>query len=72
MRKVKILDWDKTKIEDGRYTKKEIGEGLFHGWGCDYEEFESGPGNFATAIIEKFDGEVLNHPVELIRFTGDV
>ena len=68
MRKVKILDWDRFNREDGRFAKKEIGEGLFHGWGCDYEEFEAGPGNYSTAIIEKADGEVLNHPVELIRF----
>ena len=41
----------------------------FHGWGSDYDEFESGPASFSTAIVEFADGSVDNVHVRLIRFT---
>lgn len=34
-------------------------EGYFHRWGCNYEEFETGPGNYSVAIVELPDGEVV-------------
>jgi hypothetical protein len=71
-RPVIILDWDRAKTEQGSYLKKEIGDGTFHKWGSDYEEFESGAGSYSTAIIEKADGSILNHPVELIKFTDEL
>jgi hypothetical protein len=43
-------------------------DGVFHCFGCDYEEFETGPGNFSTAIIETKDGKLHNIPVELVEF----
>jgi hypothetical protein len=43
-------------------------EATFHSWGCNFEEFEGGPGNFSTAIVERDDGTVENVPVENIRF----
>ena len=43
-------------------------EGKFHGWGSDYEEFESGPGNYTVAIVELPDGKVETVPPYLIRF----
>jgi len=47
----------------GRYYKKGVYhtffEGYFHGWGCNYEEFETGPGNYSVAIVELPDGEVV-------------
>jgi len=46
----------------------EIGEAIFHEWGCDYTEFESGPGNYSTAIIEFDDGSIENIEVKLIKF----
>ncbi len=48
--------------------KTEIGEGNFHQFGTDYEEFETGAGNFSTAIVERDDGTVINVPVENIQF----
>jgi len=33
--------------------------GIFHCWGQDYEEFQSGPGNYTVAIIELKDGRVV-------------
>lgn len=32
--------------------------GRFHGWGTDYEEFESGHGNYTVAIVELKDGTI--------------
>jgi len=40
----------------------------FHTWSVDYEEFESGPGNFAAAIIELDNGEIYVVPAGSIRF----
>jgi len=47
--------------------------GFFHEFGCNYEEFESGAGNFSTAIVEMKDGTIKNISVELIQFmrSGD-
>lgn len=43
-------------------------KGLFHCWGTDYEEFETGPGCFSTAIIEMDDGSIVNCPAEFVKF----
>ena len=42
--------------------------GYFHQWGVNYEEFETGPGNFTTAIIETFGGAVVSCPAETVEF----
>ena len=52
--------------------KVKEGEAKFHQFGCNFEEFESGAGNFSTAIIELEDGTVKNIPVELIKFLDTV
>lgn len=52
----------------GVYEKELIGEATFHSWGVEHEEYDSGPGNLSTAIIELDDGTVVNHPVEQIQF----
>lgn len=44
------------------------GEAVFHQWGSDYEEFDTGAGNYSTAIIELPDGEVKNIPADHIKF----
>ena len=54
-----------------------IGEGLFQGWGLDFESFllsniETGHGNLSTAIIKTEDGKVINVPVENIQFIDKV
>lgn len=43
-------------------------EGLFHEWGVNYEEFETGPGNFTVAIVELEDGTVDTFPAHQIKF----
>jgi hypothetical protein len=45
-----------------------FGNGTFHGFGVDYQEFESGAGNFSIAIVEKENGEVIKVDVEHIEF----
>lgn len=53
-----------------RYYKGEYHEvkGWFHGWGADYEEFETGPGNLTLAIIEQEDGSVVTCPPDTVQF----
>lgn len=41
----------------------------FHGWGNDYQEFETGPGNYTIAIIELADGRIITTTPELVEFT---
>ena len=54
-----------TSYKDG---KAEDVFGYFHQWGVNYEEFETGPGNFTTAIIETFGGAVVSCPAETVEF----
>ena len=67
MRKVVVYEYK--KIKDGStFEKVVVGKGLFHKFGTDYEEFESGPGNYSTAIVEMPDGSVRNVSIDLIIF----
>lgn len=50
------------------YVLEPAGEALFHQFGVNYEEFENGPGNYTTAVIEWPDGRVENVPVEHVQF----
>jgi hypothetical protein len=68
MRKVIFYRWERIKDNPSKFEKIIDGSGLFHQWGCDYEEFESGPGNFSTAIIELPDGSIKNIYAEMIEF----
>lgn len=49
-----------SKLVEGTncWEKDFTNAGLFHQWGCSYEEFESGAGNFTVAIIELPDGTI--------------
>lgn len=61
MRKVATQRWDGTGwVDDVTAT--------FHQFGVSYEEFESGPGNYSTAIIELADGTVQCVLAERIKF----
>lgn len=78
LKQVKIFEWKRARDKDGNELKNEFkqiynvkirtGVGLFHRWGCDYEEFESGPGNYSTAIVEMEDGTIKNVPCEMVQF----
>lgn len=68
MHKRKVLVTE--KIYPHGYAKpvliKEIGIGEFHSWGCCYEEFEAGPGNYSTAIVEMQDGSIITpYPTDI-------
>ncbi len=67
MRQVKVYKYEKLH-DDVHFTKLFHYGAVFHQFGCDYEEFESGAGNYSTAIVELPDGTIKNVPVELIRF----
>ena len=62
MRKVKCRFWDR---ETKQYT---TAEGLFHQWGCDYEGFEGGPGNYTVGIVELLDGRIIRTEPPNIQF----
>ena len=80
LRKVSVQKWDPREEEVPAWpgsavmhtrkfnVKVDAGEALFHQFGVAYEEFENGPGNFTTAIIEFPDGRVESVCVEMIRF----
>jgi hypothetical protein len=51
----------KTKVYDSRM-------GAFHGFGVDFEEFESGPAPFSIALVELPDGTVEMPRADRIRF----
>ena len=67
MRKVVVYEYRRAKGASV-FEKFHIGHGYFHEFGVDYEEFETGAGNYSTAIVEMPDGSVKNVPVELIVF----
>lgn len=66
-RKVNVYEYCREEKNSPR-VKKWIGPGVFHQFGNDFEEFENGPGNFATAIVEMPDGSVKNISLDLIIF----
>ena len=67
MRKVRFYKY-KRKEGNTHYDKVLDGEGAFHEFGVGYEEFESGPGNYSTAIIELENGTIKNIDVEMVEF----
>lgn len=66
MRKVIVSEYKKQ--EDGKCKLEEKGEAIFHQFGVGYKEFESGPGNYSTTIVEWDDGMIENVPVEQMKF----
>ena len=68
MRKVQTYKYKKPVSPSSVWDKVEDGIGIFIQYGADYEEFETGPGNYTTAIVEMPDGTVKNIPVENIKF----
>ena len=57
--------------ETKKYEPTEF-TGIFHGWGVDYVEFESGPGQFTCAIMELDNGKVELIPDENLTFINDI
>jgi len=69
MKKVKVFK-RKAGNKENNYvsTKVEDYEGMFHQWGSDFKEFESGAGNYSTGIIQREDGTIENVEATLIQF----
>lgn len=51
-----------------KWELAEAGVAIFHQFGVNYEELESGPGNFTTGVVEWPDGRLENIPVDHLRF----
>ena len=66
MRKVMVLTTERQ--EDRSYKNVDKGEALFHQFGSDYEEFESGGCTYSTAIVEWPSGTVESVGAHMIRF----
>ena len=71
-RKVIYHEWDRPIDSHNRYSRVPKGEAIFHQFGVNYEEFETGPGNYTSAVIELPDGTIKNVPVEMITFINDL
>ena len=68
---VKVFKWKQVKGE--RHQERvEAGIGEFCQWGCNFEGFDTGVGNFSTAIVKMPDGVVENVPAEDIQFVIEV
>lgn len=46
--------------------------GYFHQWGCTFEEFESGTGNYSIAIVELPSGEIVTPFPTDIEFIDEI
>lgn len=69
MAKRNVLVYKYERVQGQIHLEKVcIGNGIFHQFGLDYEEFEVGVGNYTTAIVEMSDGTVESLPVNLITF----
>jgi hypothetical protein len=68
LRMVRVYKLEKWDNVAKKYTKEIVGTAWFHQWGVDYEEFETGPGNFSVALVEYGDGKVDGVPAHLIEF----
>lgn len=66
MRNVLIKKWDPI---NRKYEEEFSTQGIFHQWAPMYEEFESGPGNYTVALVELYDGIVVEVPPKCIKFT---
>lgn len=60
------------KYKSNYQTTEYDAEGVFHQWAQSYEEFESGPGNWTYAIIERPDGTIAQINPGMIQFTKEV
>lgn len=46
-------------------------KGQFHMFGVQYEEFDTGPGNYTVAVVELSTGKVVTPDANLIKFTSE-
>lgn len=53
---------------NGSYYPEYTERGTFHTLGVSHVEFETGPGNYTVAIIEKPDGTFIEVPTNAVKF----
>jgi len=69
MKSIIYSEYVQIKTDTKSYMElQEKGGAEFMEFGVDYEELETGVGNYSTAIIKLYDGTVKNVPVENIKF----
>ena len=51
LKNIFVYKYVNDRMNNGKKVLDYIGK--FHGWGVDYEEFETGPGNYSVAIVER-------------------
>lgn len=70
MRKVNIAIWqtDAADLAIPQRKKWFNYDGVFHQWGINYEEFDTGPGNYTIAIVELADGTVVEVLPSRVKF----
>lgn len=55
-------------MEGGTWVTRDIGRGLFHCWGKEFEEFDQGACEVSVAIVELENGDVETYCANQIRF----
>jgi len=66
LRRVMVTEW--VGVYPKKVELKETREADFHGWGNDYEELESGTGNYTVAVVEFDDGTIEMVRADRVRF----
>jgi hypothetical protein len=66
-KRVNVYKWHR-ELGETQYTKVLSHAGTFCGFGVAYEEFESGPGNYSTALVLLYNGMIENVGVEMVHF----
>ena len=50
------------------YAKTDFSyEGIFHGFGIEFEELRDGVGQYTVAIIELENGDLTSEPIHIVR-----
>ena len=52
--------------------EKELYRGVFHQFGINFVEFETGPGNYTTVIVEKEDGTLDQTEIPYVKFIDPI
>jgi len=66
MRNVVVYEWK--RLIGKPPEKVEAQTGVFHQWGVSYDEFETGPGNYSTAIVKLMDGSIITPAAHMVQF----
>lgn len=57
---------------NGMRQEQNFDLGYFHEWGCNYEEFETGAGNYSVAIVELPDWKIITPLPNDIEFIDKI